>query len=55
MNFLKLKNWLLSNTDLQWMNQHVSIENVPQKARKLSKNDEFVTNETIIQYSNFEL
>ena len=49
MNFLKLKNQLLSNTDIEWMKQHFQIKNIQKKKkknRKLSKKDIFVTNET---------
>ena len=46
MNFLKLKNKLLSNTDLEWMN--CFKWKYSRKARKLSKNGKFVTNKTKI-------
>ena len=37
MNFLKLKNELLSNTDLEQMNKHVSIENISKNLKAIKK------------------
>ena len=36
------------NTDLEWMNYDVSIENVPIKQESYQKNDKFVTSKTKI-------
>ena len=39
---------MLSNTDLEWMNWHVLIENTPEKLESYQTNNAFVTSKTKI-------